>query len=292
MKNSRDGKSYSTNLAYTPPEYQRTGRITAESVIFSFGTILLDLLSGKHIPPTHALDLIKGGNALSLLDSHLEGNFSTEDGNEVVRLASWCLLFEPRERPNIKTLVQSLADLSRKNEVRCFTLLGIHKQPPSDPSPKANGAVSGFKEACSRVDLTSIHEILVKTHYKDDTSENEFSFQMWTKQMQKMLNVRRKGDLAFREKDFNVAIDRYSEFINGCIMVSPTVFARRSLCYLMTNQPDPALRDAMQAQYVYPEWATSFYLQSVALTKLNMNKEAAEMLEEAVNLEAKKAGRC
>ncbi len=25
MKNSRDGKSYSTNLAYTPPEYLRTG---------------------------------------------------------------------------------------------------------------------------------------------------------------------------------------------------------------------------------------------------------------------------
>ena len=27
MKNSRDGKSYSTNLAYTPPEFLRTGKI-------------------------------------------------------------------------------------------------------------------------------------------------------------------------------------------------------------------------------------------------------------------------
>ncbi|EPS65379.1 hypothetical protein M569_09397, partial [Genlisea aurea] len=53
MKNSRDGKSYSTNLAFTPPEYMRTGRITPESVVYSFGTILLDLLSGKHIPPSH-----------------------------------------------------------------------------------------------------------------------------------------------------------------------------------------------------------------------------------------------
>lgn len=26
MKNSRDGKSYSTNLAFTPPEYLRTGK--------------------------------------------------------------------------------------------------------------------------------------------------------------------------------------------------------------------------------------------------------------------------
>ncbi|KAF1871362.1 hypothetical protein Lal_00020155 [Lupinus albus] len=30
------------------------GRVTPESVIFSFGTVLLDLLSGKHIPPSHA----------------------------------------------------------------------------------------------------------------------------------------------------------------------------------------------------------------------------------------------
>jgi len=53
MKNSRDGKSYSTNLAYTPPEFLRTGRVIPESVIFSYGTILLDLLSGKHSPPSH-----------------------------------------------------------------------------------------------------------------------------------------------------------------------------------------------------------------------------------------------
>ncbi|KAF9623513.1 hypothetical protein IFM89_003279 [Coptis chinensis] len=53
MKNSRDGKSYITNLAFTPPEYMRTGRVTAESVVYSFGTLLHDLLSGKHIPPSH-----------------------------------------------------------------------------------------------------------------------------------------------------------------------------------------------------------------------------------------------
>ncbi|KAM1387782.1 hypothetical protein ACFX2I_015985 [Malus domestica] len=53
MKNSKDGKSYSTNLAYTPPEYLRIGRVNPETVTFSFGTVLLDLLSGKHIPPGH-----------------------------------------------------------------------------------------------------------------------------------------------------------------------------------------------------------------------------------------------
>ncbi|CAN6971973.1 unnamed protein product, partial [Brassica rapa subsp. trilocularis] len=34
-------------------------------------TIHLDLLSGKHIPPTYALDIIRGKNALLLIDSSL-----------------------------------------------------------------------------------------------------------------------------------------------------------------------------------------------------------------------------
>lgn len=117
MKNSRDGKSYSTNLAYTPPEYLRTGRVTPESVIYSYGTVLLDLLSGKHIPPSHALDLIRGKNMLLLMDSYLEGQFTNDDGVELVRLASRCLQSEPRERPNTKMLVTALTPLQRRTEV-------------------------------------------------------------------------------------------------------------------------------------------------------------------------------
>lgn len=36
------------------------GRVTPESVVYSFGTLLLDLLSGKHIPPSHVSLLLLG----------------------------------------------------------------------------------------------------------------------------------------------------------------------------------------------------------------------------------------
>eukprot|EP00250_Pteridium_aquilinum_P004654 c14863_g3_i1 orf=125-1309(+) len=196
MKNSRDGKSYSTNLAYTPPEFLRTGRVTSESVIFSYGTVLLDLLSGKHIPPNHALDLIKGKNMLSLMDSHLEGQFTTEEGTELIRLASRCLQYEPRERPSVRALVASLVPLQRKVEVPSYVMLGVRREPPPEPMPIVARS-SALRDACSRMDLTAIHEHLVKLHYKDDVGESELSFQMWTKQMQDMLNSRKKGDLAF-----------------------------------------------------------------------------------------------
>ena len=71
-------------------------------------------------------------------------------------------------------------------------------------------------------------------------------------------------------------------------MVSPTVYARRSLCHLMCDQPDAALRDAMQAQCVLPDWPTAFYMQAVALSKLDMLSDAKDMLSEASQLEEKK----
>ncbi|KMT01268.1 hypothetical protein BVRB_9g212860 [Beta vulgaris subsp. vulgaris] len=286
MKNSRDGKSYSTNLAYTPPEYLRNGKVTPESVIYSFGTILLDLLSGKHIPPSHALDMIRGNNNILLMDSHLEGKFSTEEATAVVNLASQCLQYEPRERPNTKDLVSTLAPLNTNPDVASYVMLGVSQQEEAPPTPQR--PLSPMGEACSRMDLTAIHQILVMAHYRDDEGTNELSFQEWTQQMRDMLDARKRGDYAFKDKDFKTAIDCYSQFIDVGTMVSPTVYARRSLCYLMNDQADAALRDAMQAQCVHPDWPTAFYMQSVALAKLDMQKDAVDMLNEAAGLEEKR----
>ncbi|QHO52999.1 uncharacterized protein DS421_2g44060 [Arachis hypogaea] len=261
MKNSRDGKSYSTNLAFTPPEYLRTGRVTPESVIYNFGTLLLDILSGKHIPPSHALDLIRDRNLRMLTDSCLEGQFSDDDGTELVRWASRCLQYEPRERPNPKSLVAALAPLQKETEVPSHELMGI-------PHGSTLASLSPLGEACSRKDLTAIHEVLEKLGYKDDERiANELSFQMWTDQMQDMLNCKKKGDAAFWQKDFRLAIEFYTQFIDAGTMVSPTVHARRSL----------SLGDAMQAQYD-------------SVGGLGMEHEAQVALKEGTTLEAKRSG--
>lgn len=282
MKNSRDGKSYSTNLAFTPPEYLRTGRVTPESVIYSFGTLLLDLLSGKHIPPSHALDLIKDRNLQMLTDSCLEGQFSNDDGTELVRLASRCLQYEPRERPNPKSLVAALIPLQKETEVPSHVLMGI---------PQGGEVVSltALGEACLRMDLTAIHEIMEKLGYKDDEgAATELSFQMWTNQMQDTLNSKKKGDVAFRHKDFRVAIDCYTVFIEVGTMVSPTVYARRSLSHLMSDMPQEALNDAVQAQVISPVWHIASYLQAAALFALGRENEAQIALKEGSILEEKR----
>jgi BR-signaling kinase len=223
------------------------------------------------------------------MDSHLEGNYSAEVAITLVNLASQCLQYEPRDRPDIKKLVSILEPLQTKLEVPSYVMLGIPKpveEPQAPPTPQR--PLSPMGEACSRMDLTAIHQILFTTHYRDDEGSNELSFQEWTQQMRDMLDARKRGDFAFKDKDFKAAIDCYSQFVDVGTMVSPTVFARRSLCYLMCDQPDAALRDAMQAQIVSPDWPTAFYMQAVALSKLNMQSDAVDMLNEASELEEKR----
>lgn len=65
--------------------------------------------------------MIRGKNILILMDSHLEGNFSIEDATVLVDLASRCLQYEPRERPNLKDLVSTLSPLQTRTEVNILS---------------------------------------------------------------------------------------------------------------------------------------------------------------------------
>lgn len=216
-----------------------------------------------------------------LTDSCLEGQFSDNDGTELVRLASRCLQYEPRERPNPKSLVAALAPLQKETEVPSHVLMGI-------PHSTSFASLSPLGEACSRKDLTAIREVLDSIGYKDDEGvTNELSFHMWTDQMQDILNCKKKGDAAFRQKEFREAIECYTQFIDAGTMVSPTVYARRSLCYLISDMANEGLNDAMQAQVISPIWHIASYLQSVALATLGMENEAQAALKEGTTLESK-----
>lgn len=50
-------------------------------------------------------------------------------------------------------------------------MLGIPK--PEDAPATPPQPLSPMGDACSRLDLTAIHQILVSTHYKDDEGTNE-----------------------------------------------------------------------------------------------------------------------
>lgn len=72
----------------------------------------------------------------------------------------------------------------------------------------------------------------------------------------------------------------YVQFIDVGTMVSATVFARRSLSYLMSDMPQEALSDALQTQAISPVWHIAAYLQAAALFALGRENEAQTALRE------------
>lgn len=85
--------------------------------------VILPMLIHIYLCLLKALDMIRGKNILLLMDSHLEGHFSTEEATVVFDLASECLQYEPRERPNTKDLVATLAPLQNKPDVSIVFLV-------------------------------------------------------------------------------------------------------------------------------------------------------------------------
>lgn len=79
------------------------------------------------------------------------------------------------------------------------------------------------------------------------------------------------------------------QFIDVGTMVSPTVFARRSLSYLMNDMPEEAHTDALQAQVISAEWHIASYLQAAALFALGKENQAQLALKEGSMLEKKNA---
>lgn len=78
------------------------------------------------------------------------------------------------------------------------------------------------------------------------------------------------------------------QFIDVGTMVSPTVYARRSLCYLISDMVQEAPNDAMQAQVIFPVWHIASYLQSAALSAVGMENEAQAALKEGTTQESKR----
>ncbi|KAK9168783.1 hypothetical protein Syun_000923 [Stephania yunnanensis] len=123
-------------FGYFAPEYAIIGRASLKSDVFSFGVVLLELISGRH-PIYKTPD--KGEESLvlwaaprlqdskrvitELPDPCLKGLFPEEEMQILAFLAKECLLLEPDSRPSMSEVVQILSTIApEKTWRRNFSL--------------------------------------------------------------------------------------------------------------------------------------------------------------------------
>lgn len=108
---------------YAAPEYIMTGHLTPRSDVYSYGVVLLELLTGrksleKSRPPREqnltdwALPMLKEKKKLlNLVDPRLEGDYPVKAFQKGAMLAYHCLNRNPKARPLMRDIVDSLEPL-------------------------------------------------------------------------------------------------------------------------------------------------------------------------------------
>ncbi|RZS10992.1 hypothetical protein BHM03_00042300, partial [Ensete ventricosum] len=103
-------------LGYLAPEYAMWGRVSDSCDVYSFGILLLELVSGrkpieklpggmKRTITEWAEPLISKGRFREVVDPRLRGNFDGDELRRVVEAAVLCIQGEAEQRPDMKEVV-------------------------------------------------------------------------------------------------------------------------------------------------------------------------------------------
>ncbi|CAN1275299.1 Receptor-like cytoplasmic kinase 176 [Linum perenne] len=138
---------------YAAPEYLATGHLTAKSDIYSFGVVLLEILSGRRAidknRPSGQHNLVEWARpylinkrrVLRVMDARLEGQYLLPRAQKVANLALQCLAMEPRFRPTMDEVVTVLEQVQEsKNSQKHSNVKESSGNggPPAYPRPSAS----------------------------------------------------------------------------------------------------------------------------------------------------------
>ncbi|KAK1562042.1 hypothetical protein Q3G72_005208 [Acer saccharum] len=140
---------------YAAPEYLATGHLTTKSDIYSFGVVLLEMLSGRRAidknRPSGEHNLVEWAKPylinkrriFRVLDPRLEGQYTLPLAQKAATLAHQCLSIESKFRPDMDEIVKVLEELQDMSKAAKKEHHGkghphSNNRPTSNPRPSAS----------------------------------------------------------------------------------------------------------------------------------------------------------
>ncbi|CAN6326479.1 unnamed protein product [Urochloa humidicola] len=122
---SRVLTTFRGTAGYLAPEWLSGVAITPKVDVYSFGMVLLEIISGKrntpeenskssyHVTffPVQAISKLHEGDLQSLVDPQLHGDFDLEEAERVCKVALWCIQDNEYDRPTMGEVVRVLEGL-------------------------------------------------------------------------------------------------------------------------------------------------------------------------------------
>ncbi|KAL2496119.1 G-type lectin S-receptor-like serine/threonine-protein kinase [Forsythia ovata] len=143
---------------YMSPEYAVHGRFSVKSDVFSFGVLVLEIVSGKrnsgfsrgdeHLNLLgHAWTLYKEGRLLELVDAYLCDSANLSEVQRMIHVGLLCVQQRPDDRPSMTTVIAMLSNegvLPQANQPGFFT----------EGDGFVNEGTTSTNEACSTNEIT------------------------------------------------------------------------------------------------------------------------------------------
>lgn len=113
--------------------FSLAGHLTAKSDIYSFGVVLLEMLSGRRAIDKNRLtgehNLVEWAKpylrnkrrVFRVIDSRLEGQYSLNRAQKAANLALQCLSIDPKYRPDVNEVVTTLEELQETKDMQKTT---------------------------------------------------------------------------------------------------------------------------------------------------------------------------
>ncbi|XP_074334404.1 cysteine-rich receptor-like protein kinase 15 isoform X1 [Apium graveolens] len=160
---------------YMAPEYAMEGIFSVKSDVFSFGVLLLEMVSGKknsgfhlaghgHSLLTYAWKLWTGGQGLELMDPRLRDTCIESEVLKCVQIGLLCVQEDPADRPTMSSVIHMLGSYS------------IALPQPTEPAFSVGRAVPfSQQQTVDSVSSVSSRQVTPSSHVKSDEIEPSVS---------------------------------------------------------------------------------------------------------------------